>query len=117
MHVNCRSIKNEDHYNKLVGFLHVPHSSIFEVTETRLSDPCILPPFENYNVYHRSRPTQRGDGVTLLINKIFDSHDLYLKFVPKTKTFEFSCKCISAGASSVVCVGVYKPPSTNKELF
>ena len=97
MHVNFRSITNENHYNKLTGILHVLHPSVSLLTEIWLR---ILPPFDNFIAYHMSRPNQRGGGVTLLINRILDSHDFCLNFVPKT--FEYSCGCISAGSSCVI---------------
>ena len=101
MHVNCESIKKDDHCNKLTGLLHVLHPSVPVLTDSWLCDLCVLPTFDNYNAYHIPKPTQKGDGVTFLINKIFDSHGLCLNYVPKT--FEYSFRCIPTGASNVVC--------------
>lgn len=75
----------------------------------------MLPSIENYNMYHKLRKYKCGGGVSLPVNKKYNSYDINIDFAPET--FEFICRNVTINNEGITYISIYRPSDTNKVLY
>ncbi len=116
LHINCRSLLA--HHGDVDLLLHNLNNlpSVCVLSETWLAEGSLQLPFDNYIQHNKIRGNnQRGGGVSILVQSSIRSSEFIVNVSPVS--FEFICRQVFISSESIICIGVYRPPSTDCDVF
>jgi len=115
LHFNIRSFNsNPDELFAFLDQLNV-RPSVVVLTETWFS-PAYSVDIEGYCAYHVYREVRRGGGVTVYVRKDYVSR-LIQRLTYVGDNIEICSVEVTAGSSSIVIHGVYRPPDNDISSF
>ena len=112
LHINCYSVNNKlDELELYINSFDNTPDLIF-LSETWLSNTSIFK-IANYNSYHQCRELTKGGEVSICVRDKFATDALCFDFKPTS--FEFLGRVVKT--LSLICICIYKPPSTAVDVF